>query len=289
MSPKKPNASGKKGGRPRKNKVEKISEEAENKENDKSAEGEKKPRRREAKEQRKRRKIKRVDQEFDEMSTLSHKFQVREKLDIENGPSSPKSDVALGDKNFNIQVSKSIGQRRKVLKKEDSAKEEQPEEEQKEAEQTSARPENEENEEEEESEGSFKKLTDALEEIGKKYDIEYQELTRIFETTCCDFNALELFLEHKDRTQIWNPLEDMALKLDHDSIEYQYLLNTKGQERIDQRVKFLNDREDEEPESSMDIEIVQEAEQEEGAEPEESKVQVENAPQEDIKIDGGDS
>jgi len=66
--------------------------------------------------------------------------------------------------------------------------------------------------------------------IGEKFDIEYQELTKIFESTCCDFGALEQYLEHKDQSQIWNPLEDMALKLDADSVEYQYLLSTKGQD-----------------------------------------------------------
>lgn len=37
----------------------------------------------------------------------------------------------------------------------------------------------------------------------------------------------------------WNPLEDLALRTGTASIEYNYLLKTKGHEEIARRKKFL--------------------------------------------------
>jgi hypothetical protein len=78
--------------------------------------------------------------------------------------------------------------------------------------------------------------------------------------TCCDLWALEDHLENGTKENLWNPLEDMALKLEPDTIEYKYLLSTKGQEKMDRRTKFLQDEEDanEPEEESEEIEIEQE-------------------------------
>jgi len=81
----------------------------------------------------------------------------------------------------------------------------------------------------------FQKLNKQLEDIAIRFDLDHDELIRLFEATCCDFGALEEYLMNNNTERFWNPLEDMAIWLEKNTVEYKYLLDTKGKLEIARR------------------------------------------------------
>ena len=123
----------------------------------------------------------------------------------------------------------------------------------------------------------MEKMKVRLEEISTTFSIEMENLNRFFQMASCDFSVLEAYLSTKNKELLWNPLEDHALNLEDDSVEFQYLLEIKGEEAIEARRKFLT-----KDEGSDDIELAEEIE-DAGSEPkEESK---EGDEEESVQID----
>ena len=65
-------------------------------------------------------------------------------------------------------------------------------------------------------------------------------MSELFLRVCGDLSAVEAALQGKTEGVIeWGYLEDLALAKPPESVEYQWLLKTKGQGEIDKRKKFL--------------------------------------------------
>lgn len=93
--------------------------------------------------------------------------------------------------------------------------------------------------EEGEEEQTFLSITNQINTVAEKFEKTPEEVMIYFQQASCNFATLEEFLQTSNKELLWNPLEDYALKLDENSVEYQYLLSIKGQEKIDERIKFL--------------------------------------------------
>ena len=65
------------------------------------------------------------------------------------------------------------------------------------------------------------------------------DISTIFMRVSGDVKRLQDVLDGKPEVIEWNYLEDLALQKSKDSAEYKCLLQTKGQEEIDKRLKFL--------------------------------------------------
>lgn len=111
---------------------------------------------------------------------------------------------------------------------------------------------------EEEETNTFEKLTAALEEISEKFSLDIEKVRDHFQRCCCDFGALEDYLKTGQSERYWDPLQDLALRQDEDSLEYNYLLGLKGEEEIERRKNFLNNVVDEEEEEDIDVGEIQE-------------------------------
>jgi hypothetical protein len=87
-------------------------------------------------------------------------------------------------------------------------------------------------------EGMFSRLMQELCVIVKQYSVSDEEINKLFIEVCCSKTKLIEALAGKSFTK-WNELEDMALSHGVESMEYVYLLKTKGAEEILRRKKFL--------------------------------------------------
>lgn len=117
--------------------------------------------------------------------------------------------------------------------------------------------------EEGEEEKSFVEISQQLSTIAEKYNRDLEEVNKIFTQVSCNYGDLEQYLITNESQLLWNPLEDYALmNLDEESIEYQYLLSIKGQDKIDERKKFLQESQ----ESGDHIEVQEHVEEEDGEE-----------------------
>lgn len=221
------------GGRPRKPSHEKVKKTAKRRKVGEKAEApaeeekvlgeqqENSAKKREQKEARKRRTLLKKDDPASEeelpraeepASTLSAKFQVlKENLVPEDHVESPSKSVDR----HNIRVRKEFGKERSVSQVEEKKEGE--------------------SQEEEDDEDQFQVLTHNLQNVAEQHDLDYDDVTKLFERCCCDFSALETFFTDKSVPSYWNPLEDMALGLESDSPEYEYLVEVKGEEEIEKR------------------------------------------------------
>ena len=96
--------------------------------------------------------------------------------------------------------------------------------------------------EEGEEEKSFVEISQQLTTIAEKYGKDLEEVNKIFTQVSCNYGDLEQYLITNESNLLWNPLEDYALmNLDEETIEFQYLISVKGQDKIDERKKFLQE------------------------------------------------
>lgn len=119
--------------------------------------------------------------------------------------------------------------------------------------------------EESDEEQQKAKLQEILERLSKEKDINLEELRETFQQCNCNVAVLEDYLTTKDKSLLWNPIEDLALKQEPDTAEYQYLLTYKGEDACNERREFLGiDDDDEEESVQLDQEIVMEAASDDG-------------------------
>lgn len=87
-----------------------------------------------------------------------------------------------------------------------------------------------------------------IKQVADKFGKTPEEVFDLFGQASMNFGTLERFLETGDKTLLWNPLEDLVLKqnLPEDSPEYEYLISIKTWEQIEERIKFLKDKEENE-------------------------------------------
>lgn len=88
-------------------------------------------------------------------------------------------------------------------------------------------------------EGMFRRLQMDLQTIGKEYGVEDEEVNNIYFAVSCSKAKLVETLKGKSFTK-WTELEDYGLEKGTESIEYKYLLKSKGLEEIMRRKKFLS-------------------------------------------------
>jgi hypothetical protein len=87
-------------------------------------------------------------------------------------------------------------------------------------------------------EGMFERLRMDLQRIGQDYGVDEEIVNETFFQVSCNKSKLIEVLKGQNFTK-WNELEDMALTMDPNSVQYKYLLKVKGTDEIIRRKKFL--------------------------------------------------
>jgi hypothetical protein len=74
--------------------------------------------------------------------------------------------------------------------------------------------------------------------LAKEYDKEMDEIHMLFMEVSCDLGELKNILKG-EKTSKWTMLEDLAIQNEPSSIEFKHISDSKGDEQVRKRKKFL--------------------------------------------------
>ena len=85
----------------------------------------------------------------------------------------------------------------------------------------------------------FFRLQLELQSMAQEYGVSDEEINEYFVQVSCSKTKLIELLKGENFTR-WTELEDLALRKEETSVEFKYLLKSKGMDEIKRRKKFLS-------------------------------------------------